>query len=287
MTDVGTGEGAVADGAATGDASGADCTTPPAQPPIDLQQLALFLASQQQFQQPPLPNHDVCPVSAAGSGYPFNMVGGQTFSTFGDASPFCSFVNAPAENLGGYGAVGSLGGRAAAGGLGFGVGGGHFSRGITSPADPLTVSRTVTFGSDPAGSDATRGVVLLRQLLDCIAALESRREPVDVSGGRPSSPTLSEASQASTPSTTSNNAAQLRLTTREQLIFWLTAGAQARRKVTVVSGSDLSIFALSLCHTFTGSPLAARFLQRLALSCSTSRTSAMKASCPRARSTST
>jgi hypothetical protein len=61
----------------------------------------------------------------------------------------------------------------------------------------------------PSPSVVTRRV--LRQLLDHIAALESRRESasVDVSCVRPSSPTPSEASQASTPSTTSNNAASL------------------------------------------------------------------------------
>jgi hypothetical protein len=184
-----------------GSVDGADGTTPLAQPPIDLQQqLALFLASQQQFQQPPPPNHRGGPVSAADSGYPFDMVGGQPFSTLGDASPFCSFGTASAENLGGYGAVGSLGGRGTAGGLGSGVGGGHFSRGIASPAAPPPVSSTVTFGRDTAGSDAPSGDTLLRQLLDRIAALESHCEPasVDVCGGRPSSPTPSEASQAST-----------------------------------------------------------------------------------------
>jgi hypothetical protein len=211
MTNVGTGEEAVADGAATCDARGADGTTPPAQSPIDLQQLALFLASQLQFQQPPPPNHHGGPVSVADSGHPFGMVGEQPFSTFGDASPFGSFSDAPPENLGGYGAVGSLGARAAAGGLGSSVGGGHFSRGIASPPAPPPVSRTVTFVRDTAGSDAPSGDALLRQFLDRIAALESRRDPasLDVSGGRPSSPTPSEASQASTPSTTCNNVTSL------------------------------------------------------------------------------
>jgi hypothetical protein len=172
------------------------------------QQIALFLASQPQFQQPPPLNHRDGPVSAAGTGYPFDMVGGQPFSTFCAATPFGSFGDAPAENLGGYCAVGSLGGRAAGGGLGSSVGGGHF---IVSPAAPPPVSRTVTFCRDTAGSDTPISDDLLRQLLDRITALESHREPasVYVRGGRPSSPTPSEASQASTPLTTSNNAASL------------------------------------------------------------------------------
>ena len=72
------------------------------------------------------------------------------------------------------------------------------------------MSRTVTFGGDPAGGDALSNDALLRQLLARITALESSREPasVDGGGGR-TSPTPSMASQASTPSAASDNYASL------------------------------------------------------------------------------
>jgi hypothetical protein len=46
MIYVGTGKEGSSDGAVTGDVRCADGTTPPAQPTIDLQQLALFLDMQ-------------------------------------------------------------------------------------------------------------------------------------------------------------------------------------------------------------------------------------------------
>jgi hypothetical protein len=104
----------------------------------------------------------------------------------------------PGVGLGGYDSV-------CGGGLGNGAP-------FTSPVGPPPVSRTVTFGRDPAGGDALSGDALLRQLLERIAALENHREPasVDPRGGR-GSPTPSMVSQASTPSATSDNAASLDL----------------------------------------------------------------------------
>ena len=197
MSDVGPGPEALAAGTATGDAPGAIDPTPLGQPPLDLQQLALLLAAQQQFQQPPPPNHR-----------------GGHVPTFGDASHFGSFGAAgapvaPDASQGGYGG----GGLARGGpgyGLGYGAGGGSFSRAFASPVAPPPAPRTVTFGGDPAGGDALSNDAVLRQLLARITALESSREPasVDGGGGR-TSPTPSMASQASTPSATSDHSASL------------------------------------------------------------------------------
>jgi hypothetical protein len=195
MSDVGPGE-ALADGTATGDAHGATDTTPLGQPPLDLQQLALLFAAQQQFQQPPPPTHRVGPVSIFGAASPFG--------SFGAAG---AIRVAPNASFGGDG-VGGLG----RGGPGYGEGGGSFSRGFASPVAPPPAPRTVTFGGAPAGGDALGNDALLRQLLARITALESSREPasVDGGGGR-TSPTPSMASQASTPSATSDHTASLDL----------------------------------------------------------------------------
>ena len=50
MSDVGPGAEATADGTTIGDARGATDTTPLGQSSLDLQQLALLIAAQQQFQ---------------------------------------------------------------------------------------------------------------------------------------------------------------------------------------------------------------------------------------------
>jgi hypothetical protein len=130
MTDVGPGAEATADGTATGDAHGATDTTPLGQPPLDLQQLALLLAAQQQFQQPPQANHR--PTSIFGAAAP-------PFGSFGAAG---DIRVAPDASHGGYG-----GGGLARGGLGYGAGGGSFtfsfSRVFASPVAPPPAPRTV------------------------------------------------------------------------------------------------------------------------------------------------
>lgn len=188
MSDVGPGPEALAAGTATGDAPGAIDTTPLGQPPLDLQRLALLLAAQQQFQQPPPPNNR--PTSIFGAAAPFG-----SFGAAGD------FRVAPDTSQGGYGVEGL-----ARGGLGYGAVGGSFSRAFASPGAQPPAPRNVTFGGDPAGGDALSNDAVLRQLLARITALESSREPAlgDGGGGR-TSPTPSMASQASTPSATSDN----------------------------------------------------------------------------------
>ncbi len=78
-----------------------------AQSTIDLQQLALFLATQQQFLQPQSLNHHSGPVSVAVSGQLFGMVCGQSFSTVISVSPFGPFGSAPGD-LGRYDNVSGL-----------------------------------------------------------------------------------------------------------------------------------------------------------------------------------
>ena len=196
MSDAGLDAEALAAGSATGDA--ADPTSM-GQPPLDLQQLALLLAAQQQLLPPP-PNNRPAPFGAA-----------HIFGSFGAAGA----PVAPDASQGGYGVVGGfgVGGSARGGpvsGLGYGAGVDSFGRPqFASPAAPPPAPR-VTFGGAPAGGDALSTDAVLRELLTRITALESRREPAsgDGVGGR-TSPTPSMASQASTPSATSDNYASL------------------------------------------------------------------------------
>ncbi len=133
-------------------------------------------------------------------------------------SPFNPFRVAPAAVIR-YGTFDGFCGFVAVGtaGRGYDIADGNFGRDSlprASPLAPPTGSRTVTFGHDTAGSDTTIIDTVLRQILDCITALEgrpSRPESAsgDVSGVRPSSLTPSEDSQTSTPSNTSNNTSWL------------------------------------------------------------------------------
>lgn len=197
--DAGPGAEATADGTTIGDARGATDTTPLGQSSLDLQQLALLIAAQQQFRLPPPPNH---PPSTYGAP--------PQLGPFGAAGPVRV---APHVGFGGSGSVGGgLGyGAAGGGGLGYGAAGGSFAA-FTSPVAPPPASRAVTFGGDPSG-----GVVLSgddwRQLQARIAALEGSRASasIDALPVRAGSPTPSTASQASTPSATSDHTASLDL----------------------------------------------------------------------------
>jgi len=183
MSDVGPGPEALAAGTAPCDAHGAIDTSPPEQPTLDLQQLALWFAAQQHLQQLPPPNHPAGPASILGAASPFGSFGATGFRVAPDAS------------FGGDG-VGGLG----RGGPGYGAGGVPFSRGFASPAGPPPAQRTVTFGGAPAGGDTLSNGAVLRQVLARLTALESSREPALVNGGGEgrTSPTPTLVSQAST-----------------------------------------------------------------------------------------
>jgi hypothetical protein len=153
------GNEAAADGTTASDARCEADTTPLGQPHFDLQQLALFLAAQPQFQQPPQPNHRGGPASIFGAASHFGSLGAAGDIRVALTASFGGFCGGGLAGGGGYGGVGL-----APGGLGYGAGGGSFSRGFASPADPPPAQRTVTFGPDPAGGDTISGDTGARRL---------------------------------------------------------------------------------------------------------------------------